>query len=75
MIHLDALLHERLFLLHLFVTLISLLHHSLLEAVQLSLSHFFRVVCVVRQQQQLFVITLLRFQRSLYGGKLVVEAA
>mmetsp|Transcript_82093 Transcript_82093/g.232719 ORF Transcript_82093/g.232719 Transcript_82093/m.232719 type:complete len:476 (+) Transcript_82093:77-1504(+) len=74
LVHLDALLHQRLLLLHLLVALVALLHDPLLEAVQLGLGHLLRVVRVVGEEQQLLVVALLRLQRALDGGELVVEA-
>mmetsp|Transcript_7468 Transcript_7468/g.17092 ORF Transcript_7468/g.17092 Transcript_7468/m.17092 type:complete len:213 (+) Transcript_7468:658-1296(+) len=50
LVHLDALLHQRLLLLHLLVALVPLLHDPLLEAVQLGLGHLLGVVGVVREQ-------------------------
>mmetsp|Transcript_117575 Transcript_117575/g.366240 ORF Transcript_117575/g.366240 Transcript_117575/m.366240 type:complete len:314 (-) Transcript_117575:7-948(-) len=74
LVHLHALLDEELLLLHLLVALVALLHDALLEAMQLRLGHLLGMVRVVREQEQLLVVALLRLESSLDGDELVVEA-
>mmetsp|Transcript_55754 Transcript_55754/g.129851 ORF Transcript_55754/g.129851 Transcript_55754/m.129851 type:complete len:284 (+) Transcript_55754:512-1363(+) len=74
LVHLHSLLHQRLLLLNLLVSLVPLLHDALLKSVEFRLGHLLGMIGVVGEQQQLLVVTLLRLQGALYCSQLVVEA-